>query len=207
MYNTVITRHNLLPRRLERVYGSQENANCTEFAGENICAGTSVLNDGIIPNLDGVNTSNSTLWASQLFTLNVTRGIIRLSFEVDSENHDCMELAVFNCPEMRINLPSFSIYFDSSFRPDRNDGTLGTLIMESRLMATSCDHLLVFCVEYNTTQSTTLFINLVITDNISNYVFLGEVTFVHGGNEPCDLAMPTKGIIQACIHLSLSKFA
>ena len=152
----------------------------------NTCAGTSVLNDGFIPPLDGV-SSNST-WASELFTLNGTRGIIRLSFEVDSENHDCMELAVFNCPEMRINLSSVSVYFDSSFRPDRNDSTLGTLIMESQLMATSCDHLLVFCVKYNTTQSPTQFINLVIPSNSSvDYVFLAEVTFLDGGNEPCYL--------------------
>ena len=41
-------------------------------------------------------------------------------FEVDSENHDRMELAVFNCPEMRIDLPLFSVYFDDSFRPVSN---------------------------------------------------------------------------------------
>jgi hypothetical protein len=164
------------------------NASCTEFfAGRNnTCSGTSVLNDGIIPVLEGINTANPGTWASQLFTLTGTSGIIRISFEVDSDNHDRMELAVFNCPEMGIGLSSVRVYFDESFRLDRNDDTLGTLIMESQLTATSCDRLVYFCVKYNTTQSPTQFINLVIpTSSSADYVFLGEVTFLNGGNEPC----------------------
>ena len=62
LYDAVITRHNLPQQRLELVYGSQENAGCTELYMDrnNTCAGTSVLNDGITPVLDEVNTSNST---------------------------------------------------------------------------------------------------------------------------------------------------
>jgi hypothetical protein len=161
------------------------NASCTQLAtgSNNICSGTSVLNDGIIPALD---TSIST-WASQLFTLNGTRGIIRLSFEVVSDNHDRMELVVFNCPELGIGLSSVRVYFDETFRLDREDReNLGTLITESQLMSTSCDGLLVFCVKYNTTQSLTRLINLEIPANSSaDHVFLGEVTFLNGGNEPC----------------------
>ena len=163
------------------------------------CSGTSVLNDGIIPALD---ISSCPAWASQLFTLSGTRGITRLSFELDSANHDCMELAVFNCPEMGISLSSVRIYFDESFRPDRNDGTLGMLIMEPQLMSTSCDQLLVYCVKYNTTQSPTRFINLEIPTNSSaNHVFLGELTFLNGGNEPCDLSstLPGKNTGSHCI--------
>ena len=181
-----ITRHSLPQKRLESVNGSKINASCTELymGRNNTCSGTSVLNDGIIPALD---TSNST-WASQLFTLDGTRGIIRLSFEVNSSNHDRMELAVFNCPKMGISLPPVGVYFDESFRPDRNDSTLGTFIMESQLMATSCKSLVVFCVKYDTTQPPTRFINLEILNNTSeDYVFLGEVTFLNGGNEPCKL--------------------
>ena len=160
------------------------NASCTEFfmGRNNTCSGTSVLNDGIIPVLDAIDTSDT--WASQLFTLSGTRGIIRLSFELNNSNHDRMELAVFNCPEMGISLSSFGVYFDQSFRPGRDNSTLGTLIMEPQLMATSCDRLLVFCVKYNTTQSPTQFINLEIN---STSVFFGEVTFLNGGNQPCNL--------------------
>ena len=139
MYNAVIMikKHNLPQMRLELVHGSQSNGSCTNESsnGSPVCFGTSVLNDGMIPQ---INTSNST-WAFELFTLDGTHGKIVLSFEIDSENHDRMELAVFNCPQMRINLPLLNVYFDESFRPDRNDRTLGTLIMESQLVNTSCD--------------------------------------------------------------------
>ena len=195
VYNIVITRHSLPQQRLELIFGSQNNGNCSDVSvslvGSPVCAGRSVLNDGIIPPLAGVNSSSA--WASKLFTLNGIRGRIALSFEVDSESHDCMELAVFNCPEMRISLPSFSVYFDESFRPDRNDGMLRTLIMESQAMNISCDQLLVFCVKYNMTQPPTRFINLVFLKSNSDHVFLGEVTFLSGGSEPCDLATPIQG--------------
>ena len=187
LYNAVITRHSLPQQRLEVVYGSQENAGCTGLYMDrnNTCNGTSVLNDGIIPDLDGVRNTSNSIWASQLFTMSGTHGIIRLSFEVDNENHDSMELAVFNCPEMRISLSSVNVYFDSSFRRDRNNTTLGTFIMESQLMATSCDHLLLFCVKYNTTQPPTRFINLEIAnDGSADHVFLGEVTFLNGSGVP-----------------------
>ena len=177
------------------------NANCSNVTGSNnnICAGTSVLNDGVIPAVDTSNTA----WASQLFTLDENRRPIRLSFELDSENHDRMELAVFNCPRMGIGFSSVTVYFDSSFRPDRDDSTLGTFIMDSQVMNTSCDRLLVFCVKYDTTmpQNATQFINLEIPRASSrDYVFLGEVTFLNGGSEPgCDFTMPTEGIIhQSC---------
>ena len=178
-----ITRHTLPQQRLESVNGSRMDAGCVEFmmGTNNICSGTSVLNDGMIPAVD---ISNPT-WASQLFTLNGTPGIIRLSFELDNVNHDRMKLAVFNCPQKGIGLSSFRVYFDDSFRPDRKDNELGMLIMQPQLMATSCDQLLVFCVKYDTTQSPTQFINLEILDE--DYVFLGEVKFLNGSNEPCDL--------------------
>ena len=187
-----IARHSLPQNKLESVNGSKMNASCTEFfmGRNNTCSYTSVLNDGTIPALDTTNPA----WASQLFTLSGTHRIIRLSFELDSANHDRMELAVFNCPEMGISLSSVRVYFDKSFRLDRNDSTLGTLIMEPQLMATSCDQLLVYCVKYNTTQSPTRFINLEIPTNSSaNHVFLGELTFLNGGNEPCDLSSTLPG--------------
>jgi hypothetical protein len=90
----VIIRHTLPQNRLVSVSGSKMNASCTElFMNNNItCSGTSVLNDGVIPALDGVITANPKTWASRLFTLTGTRGRIILSFEVGSANHDRMEL-------------------------------------------------------------------------------------------------------------------
>ena len=194
----MITRHGLPQNRLELVYGSQSNGNCTNVSqslnGIPVCAGTSVLNDGIIPTLDGISSNETSSWATELFTLSGENGRIILSFEVDSMDHDHMELAVFNCPDTGINSSMVDIYFDSSFRPDRisMNQPLGNFSTESQLVGTSCDHLFVFCVKYNTSvdaPSPTHYINLVFpraSQTESKYVFLGEVTFLKGGDKPCD---------------------
>ena len=76
-------RHSL-PQELERLYGSDINGKCTSVSGANsdIFSGTSVLNDGVIPALSGVNDSTSQ-WAAQLFTMrrSGTDSIV-VSFEV-----------------------------------------------------------------------------------------------------------------------------
>ncbi len=196
----MITRHSLPQLRLELIYGSQNNGSCINESqslnGIPVCASTSVLNDGIIPILDGISSNETSSWATELFTLSGEKGRIILSFEVDSMDHDRMELAVFNCPDMGIDsvTPRVDIYFDSLFRPDRigYSQPLGNLSTESQLVGTSCDHLLVFCVRYNISvdaPSPTHYINLEFPgarQTGSKYVFLGEVTFLKGGDEPCD---------------------
>ena len=119
----MITRHTLPQNRLESLYGSDKNASCSLKnnigIGDRVsCDGTSVLNDGILPALDGVSSNLTSLWATELFTVRRPTPTARiiLSFEVDSENHDRMQLAVFNCPVMGSSLPLVNIYFDSSFR-------------------------------------------------------------------------------------------
>ena len=198
----MITRHTLPQNRLESLYGSDRNASCSLKnnigIGDRVsCDGASVLNDGIISALDGVSSNQTSKWATELFTLRRPTPTARiiLSFEVDSDNHDRMELVVFNCPGMGISLPIVDIYFDSSFRPDRSGSELGNLNLQQQLMGTSCDHLLVFCVQYSQTDaaSPTRYINLEFPpSNIinSDFVFLGEVTFLNGGSEPCDPTMP-----------------
>ena len=194
----MITKHNLPQNRLKVVFGSKNNGSCMDISdsldGSPVCTGTSVLNDDIIPPLDGISSDETPSWATELFTLSGERGRITLSFEVDSKDHDHMELAVFNCPDMGINSSMVDIYFDSSFRPDKT-GTnqpLGDLSTESQLVGTSCEHLLVFCVKYNTSvyaPPPTNSINLVFPSASEigpKYVFLGEVTFMKGGDEPCD---------------------
>ena len=152
------------------------------------CNGTSVLNDGIIPVLSGVSDVNDSVWAAQLFTLvRAEGGRLIIPFELKDSNHDRVELAVFNCPVLRINAPSINVYLDTSFRAgraNRSDGTLNTnLVMQN----TSCDQLLVFCVEYSGGMSSR-YINIefpFVSDAVSNFVFLGEVTFLNGSGEPC----------------------
>ena len=206
MHNTLYTRHSLPQNRLELVFGSKSNGNCTNVSqsldgNRPVCAGTSVLNDGCIPPLDGISSNETSSWATELFTLSGENGRIILSFEVDNMDHDRMELAVFNCPDMGINSSMVDIYFDSSFRPDRTgmNQLLGNLSTESQLVGISCDHLLVFCVKYNTSvdaPSPTDNISLVFpgaSETGSKYVFLGDVTFLKGGDGPCDPTTPGPG--------------
>ena len=165
---------------MEFVYGSQNNTGCTNVSqslnGIPVSPGTSVLNDGCIPTLDGISSNETSSWATELFTLSGERGRIILSFEVDSMDHDRMKLAVFNCPDMGINSPVVDIYFDSSFRPNRigRSLSLGDFNTESQLVGTSCDHLLGFCVKYNTSVDTpTHYVNLVFpgaSQTTSKYV-------------------------------------
>ena len=200
----MITRHTLPQNRLESLCGSDKNASCSVKnnigIGDRVsCDGTSVLNDGHIPALDRANCGLNSQWGIELFTLTrpTPNANIILSFEVDSNDHDCMKLAVFSCPEVGVSFQLVNIYFDSSFRPDRVDNQLlGNLNIESQLMRTCCDHLLVFCVQYSDAAPSTRYINLEfpslsITNFSDIFVFLGEVTFLNGGSEPCDPAMPT----------------
>ena len=166
------------------------------MANNNICSGTSVLNDRNIPDL---NVSVSTQWAEQLFTMRRTGGMARIimSFQLNDTYHNCVELYLFNCPSMTgINTPSVRVYFDESFRPERDgiNRTLGILNTYKLLQSTSCDCLLPFCVEYQGVQSSR-FINLEFpfeNGTISSFIFLGEVKFTNGDCSPHDHNMVTK---------------
>ena len=163
--------HSLPPQRVS-VFGSQADGGCTSISN-NICNGTSVLNDGIIPALSGVSASPSSQWAAQLFTMtrSGTEDII-LTVEFDGVTHDRVELAVFNCPERGIYAPQIQVYIAST------SGISISLAANQSLTSTSCDYLLNFCVEFPAITITHY--NLVFPYGInSNSVFLGEVTFMN----------------------------
>ena len=171
------------------MFGSEMNGRCTSVSGD-ICNGTSVLNDGLIPALGGVSDDPQSQWAAQLFTMGRgTYGISRiiLSFEVEHTTYDRVELTVFNCPERGIYTPVVTVYNDSSFRPEKNgnkdDGI--AVVANQTLLNTSCNYLLKYCVEFSDAISSH-YLNLEFPyqDN-SNFVFLGEVTFLNGSAEPC----------------------
>ena len=169
------------------------NGRCTSICGDNnnICNGTSVLNDGLIPALSGVSEDPQSQWAAQLFTMGrAMSGTARiiLSFEVERAIYNRVELAVFNCPERGIYTPVINVYVDFSFRPVRdNDGTLTNFITNQSLPSTSCDHLIKFCVQFSGAVSVPYFnLEFPHQDNSnSSFVFLGEVTFLRSGAEPC----------------------
>ena len=182
-------RHGLVTQRARSLFGSNMTGHCTSVMDDNICNGTSVQNDGVVPVLNGViNDSNST-WAEQLFTMERPgTSRIFMSFELEDTNHDRIELSVFNCPHFWINAPQVNVYFDSSFRPLRKvDRSFGTSNINVSLSDTSCDYLYKFCVRYDGVESSR-FINLefpFVAGANNSRVFVGEVTFVNGSGSPC----------------------
>ena len=180
-------RHSLPTQVLHSFFGSHVTSRCTSTTG-NICNGTSVLNDGIIPALSGISNNTQSEWADQLFTMSrnlsgsASAGIV-LSFEVEPVNHDRMKLAVFNCPERAIYVPVVNIYMDTFFSPEHLGGFQE---ISQSLSRTSCDYLIEFCVDFNGATSVSSFDLEFPHQNDSDFVFLAEVTFLNGGAEPCD---------------------
>ena len=183
-------RHSLPSQSLRSLFGSDARGKCTSITGrnQNICNGTSVLNDGQMPSLTDISDDTvSSQWAAQLFTLrrNGTASL-NISFEVEALNHDRIELVVFNCPQRGIYAPRVNVYYSSTFRPDSESSSLGTFITNQSLSSlTSCDHLIKFCVDFDSATSVPYFNLEFPYRNNSNYVFLGEVTFVDLGAQPC----------------------
>ena len=206
---SVPTRHSLPNNRIIAMFGSLSDGNCSlpvpsDHRG-GICNGTSVLNDGIIPALN-VGDDSESLWAAQLLTMKRgSNGPIVLSFEVENQFYDCVELAVFNCPEKNMNASGFSIYQDSSFRPERQEASLGdNIIANHSLSNSSCDYLLRFYVSFMSEVKSSYFNirfpNYTIIENIS-YVFVGEVSFLTGAHDcekwPPELIETTKYLLNS----------
>ena len=193
-----IIRHSLPNFRTVSVFGSLRDGSCSSVirgpAPEcgihrgSICNGTSVLNDGIIPALSNVSDNIESLWAAELLTMrqlqNLSKLKIVLSFEVVNQFYDCMELAVFNCPQRGMNASRINIYRDTSFRPERVNESLGTIIKTNHPLSNmSCDYLLKFYVNLPEVNSST-YLNIEFPSLTSdNYVFVGEVSFLTGAGD------------------------
>ena len=171
------------------VFGSDVNGRCTSISGtgSNICNGTSVLNDGIIPALSGVSQETNSEWADQLFTMRrAGNERIIVSVEVPVMVHDSMQLTVFNCPEQNIYAPVVNVYNDVALRSEIT-GSLpaNRLITNETLTATSCDHLIRFCVHFGEGSSLPYYNLEFPYQNNSNFVFLNEVAFTKLFDAPC----------------------
>ena len=168
-------RHTLPPELESGLFGSPENGGCSSTSGTNneICDGTSVLNDGILPALSGVNMSQS-LWANELFTLNRSgTDQIVVSVEIPRVNHNRMELTVFNCPQLGIYTPQVIVYITNSLSANAINLQMAANVTLSEV---SCEYLWRFCIAFGVSVPN---INLVFPyQNNSDFVFLGEVTFL-----------------------------
>jgi hypothetical protein len=121
---------------------------------------------------------------------------IILSFEVKNQVYDCIELAIFNCPEWHMNASRINVYSDTSFRPERSNVSLGIDEANYSLSNTSCDYLLKFYVSFVPINSS--YFNIVFPAHTSeNFVFLGEVSFLSGTGD-CEQRSPE--LIEKTIH-------
>ena len=209
-----IIRHSLPVFRTVSAFGSSSNGSCSSvipfqdpsiYRG-NICNDTrlSILSDGVIPALSNIGDDSTSLWAAQLLTMRQRRDTrIVLSFEVENKFYDCMELAVFNCPERAMNVSRMNIYRDTSFRPEREDDSLGTNIKtDHSLSNSSCDYLLKFYVSLMSEVNSSYF-NIEFPGLTSeNYVFVGEVSFLTGAGD-CEQWPPE--LIETTNYLHNSK--
>ena len=181
-------RHSLPNFRTVSTFGSLKNGNCLSLMGGQyrgrICNGTSVLTDGIVPALSNVsNGSPESHWASQLLTMEQNNNEqIALSFEVENQIYDCVELAVVNCPQWRMNASRINIYSDASFRPEREDALFGSSISNYSLSNTSCDYLVKFYVSFMPVNSS--YFNIEFPGlSLLNYVFVGEISFLSDAHD------------------------
>ena len=210
---TVPSRHSLPHRRTIPMFGSLKNGRCSSVEPATnrggICNGTSVLNDGIIPALSNISDDNRSLWAAQLLTMRqdtTNSESVVLSFEVENQVYDCVELAVFNCPKMNMTASRINIYRDASFRPNKNSTSLGTpIILNYTLSNTSCNYLLKYYISITSNNITSSYFNIqfppLASDSV-NYVFVGEVSFL---TEVDDCEQWSPELIEATIYLNNSK--
>ena len=119
-----------------------------------------------------------------------------VSLQVPAANHNCVELTVFNCPQMDIHVPKASLYVGAALS---HDSFNLNMIANKTLTETSCDHLLKFCIQFGGSVGAPIF-NLVFPyfkdiESNSTFVFLGEVTFLNVlDNPPCHYLCSLKGL-------------
>ncbi len=94
------------------VNGSSEDGNCSLIV-TTVCnePTTSVLQDGIIPTLTGLDGDR---WASQLLTINTTPLTTDITFDFEATpgyvGVQRVEVVMFNCPEWGISVDSIFLY-------------------------------------------------------------------------------------------------
>ena len=125
------------------MFGSPLNGGCSSISGE-ICDGTSVLNDGILPALSGVSSDPAFQWANELFTMRRSRTDQKVvSVEIPSVTHNRLELTVFNHPQLGIYAPQVMVYIADSLKNDL------FMIANMTQSEVSCDYLWKFCVQFS----------------------------------------------------------
>ena len=133
---------------------------------------SSILHDGIIPTLTGL---DGDMWASQLLTLQPGQpGIVTLvAFDFNStpdyRGVSRVEVVMFNCPQYGISVQSISLLEAADI------SLAGTILATVNPTVTSCDSLVRVCISRASFRPA---VGLQFTVGAgSNWVHLAEVTF------------------------------
>ena len=168
--------HSLPPELESGLFGSPVDGGCSSTSGS-ICEGTSVLNDGILPALSGVSSEPASQWASELFTMRRSgTDQIAMSVDLPSGTHNRVELTVFNCPQWGIYTPWVIVEIIIQ----------NIIVANASLPDISCEYLLKFCVEFDRGVGVPNLKLIFPYQNNSDFVFLGEVTFLNDPVNQCD---------------------
>ena len=165
----------------QSVNGSCATGHCSSVTG-NTCLDptSSVLFDGIIPTLTGLNGNT---WACQLLTMRTCTSFAVLSFDFTGTPNFVglrrVEMVLFNCPQWDITFSSIQVVAGGSFI-----GAINPTV-------TSCDSLVRVCMPLNTNSvQTELTLNFITVDS-SHWVHTAEVTFYGAGTCEPDTIITT----------------
>ncbi len=156
------------------VNGSSEDGNCS-LVDTTTCnePNTSVLQDGIMPTLTGL---DGDMWASQLLTINTYSPTTDITFDFEATPSyvgvQRVEVVMFNCPEWGISVDSIILYGST------NKTSIGNIFAIISPTITSCDSLVRVCLSGSTLTALTLRFHL---SSASTWVHLAEVSFYGAG--------------------------
>ncbi len=160
---------------IRSVNGSSENGNChITFIVCNEPA-ASVLFDGIIPTLTGL---DSDMWASQLLIINRDRPYsITFDFEATPGYVGVkrVEVVMFNCPEWGISVDSITLYGSTTTTP------IGNALTTISPTLTSCNSLVRVCISRSVSSTLTALTLRFCLSHASTWVHLAEVSFYGAG--------------------------
>ena len=145
---------------------------CTGVISTCIDPTSSVLFDGVIPTLTGL---DGNMWASQLLTLQRTTSTLAtvLIDFTDTSGYvglsGRLEVVMFNCPKKGISAQTIRVSTSSSPSENQNE------LMDVNIGITSCDSLVRVCTPITTVQPS-ITLEFVI-GTTSDMVYLAEVAF------------------------------
>ncbi len=169
------------------VNGSSEDGNCNLIVTTCNEPITSVLQDGIIPTLTGL---DGDLWASQLLTINSTDNpTTDITFDFESPTNNTgverVEVVMFNCSEWGISVDSITLYGSTVVT------SIGNTLAVISPAITSCDSLVRVCILSKSVSSTLTVLTLIFDlSSASTWVHLAEVSF-YGADPTCPTPDPS----------------